>query len=230
MNIRQHFDRELQTLQDRLLALGSEVAQNVVSAAQTLLDRNEERARRIIRGDQTVNEEQMQIEKDSLIVLATQQPLASDLRLIASVMAIATELERINDYAKGIAKISLMIGEEELLVPARDLPLMAEKGADMLSRALQAFVRRDVDAAYALHAEDSEVDALYNRIYEELIGAIREDVLVMDQATHLLWAAHNLERTADRVSNICERIIFTVTGKLIEMPDDEENEVPYPQT
>jgi phosphate transport system protein len=225
-----HFDRELQTLQDRLVALGSEVAQNVVSAVQTLLDRNEERARRIIRGDQMVNEEQMEIEKDSLILLATQQPLASDLRLIASVIAIATELERINDYAKGIAKISLMIGEAELLEPARDLPLMGEKGADMLSRSLQAFIQRDVEAAFALHEEDSEVDDLYNRVYEKLIGEIRKDVTVMDQATHLLWAAHNLERTADRVSNICERIVFTVTGKLIEMPDDEEDEVPYPQT
>lgn len=226
--IRQHFDRELQSLQDRLLGLGSEVAQNVVSSVQTLLDRNEERARRIIHGDQTVNQEQIEIEKDSLILLATQQPLASDLRLIASVISIATELERINDYAKGIAKISLLITEETLLEPARDLPVMAEMGADMLARSLEAFVKRDVETAYALHEEDDEVDALYNRVYKKLITVIREDVTAMDQATHLLWVAHNLERTADRVSNICERIIFTVTGRLIEMPD-EEDEVPYPQ-
>ncbi|MDT8306494.1 MAG: phosphate signaling complex protein PhoU [Anaerolineae bacterium] len=226
--IRQHFDRELQSLQDRLLSLGSEVAQNVVSSVQTLLERNEDRARRIIRGDQMVNEEQIEIEKDSLILLATQQPLASDLRLIASVISIATELERINDYAKGNSKISLMIGDATLLEPARDLPVMAEMGADMLARSLEAFVKRDVETAYALHEEDDKVDALYNRVYEKLIGEIRNDVAAMDQATHLLWVAHNLERTADRVSNICERIIFTVTGRLIEMPD-EEDEVPYPQ-
>jgi phosphate transport system protein len=147
---------------------------------------------------------------------------------VASVISIATELERINDYAKGIAKINLMIADEELLEPARDLPLMADKAASMLTRSLQAFVRRDVEAAYALHDEDDEVDALYNRVYEKLISLIREDVQMMDQATHLLWAAHNLERTADRVSNICERIIFTVTGKLVEMPE-EEDEIPYPQ-
>lgn len=225
---RLHFDRELQNLQDRLLGLGSEVAQNVVSAVQTLLDRNEERAKRIIRGDQTVNQEQIEIEKDSLILLATQQPLASDLRLIASVISIATELERINDYAKGIAKISLLITEETLLEPARELPVMADMGADMLARSLEAFVRRDVETAFQIHEEDDKVDRLYNQVYEKLIALIRDDVAAMDQATHLLWVAHNLERTADRVSNICERIIFTVTGRLIEMPD-EEDEVPYPQ-
>ncbi|NLF64878.1 MAG: phosphate signaling complex protein PhoU [Chloroflexi bacterium] len=225
---RVHFDRELQALQDRLLALGSKVAQNIVTAGNLLLQRNNATARQVIREDEHVNQEQMAIEKDSLILLATQQPLASDLRLVASVISIATELERINDYAKGIAKINLMIADEELLEPARDLPLMADKAASMLTRSLQAFVRRDVEAAYALHDEDDEVDALYNRVYEKLISLIREDVQMMDQATHLLWAAHNLERTADRVSNICERIIFTVTGKLVEMPE-EEDEIPYPQ-
>jgi len=225
---RVHFDRELQALQDRLLALGSKVAQNIVTAGNLLLQRNNATARQVIREDEHVNQEQMAIEKDSLILLATQQPLASDLRLVASVISIATELERINDYAKGIAKINLMIADEELLEPARDLPLMADKAASMLTRSLQAFVRRDVEAAYALHEEDDEVDALYNRVYEKLISLIREDVQMMDQATHLLWAAHNLERTADRVSNICERIIFTVTGKLVEMPE-EEDEIPYPQ-
>lgn len=223
-----HFDRELQALQDRLLALGSEVSQNIVTAGALLQQRNNATARQVIRADEHVNQEQMAIEKDSLILLATQQPLASDLRLVASVIAIATELERINDYAKGIAKINLMITGEELLEPARDLPVMADKAASMLTRALQAFVKRDVETAYALHAEDDEVDALYNRVYEKLIALIREDVEMMDQATHLLWAAHNLERTADRVSNICERIIFTVTGRLVEMPEDED-EIPYPQ-
>lgn len=225
---RVHFDRELQALQDRLLALGSEVAQNVVAAGKLLLTQNSASARQVIHADEHVNREQISIEEASLILLATQQPLASDLRLVASVIAIATELERINDYAKGIAKINLMLIDQELAEPVGDLPLMAEKAASMLTRSLQAFVRRDVQAAYALHAEDDEVDALYNRIYEKLIALIREDVAMMDQATHLLWAAHNLERTADRVSNICERIIFTVTGKLIEMPE-EEDEIPYPQ-
>ena len=221
------FDRELQKQQDRLLALGSVVEQNVVTAVNVLLQRDDRRARDLIAADARVNEEQMSIENDSLILLATQQPLATDLRVLASVISIATELERMNDYAKGIAKIQLMIGDDELLEVADILPHMAQKAREMLHRSLQAFIDRDVEAAYRIHEEDDEVDALYNHIYEQLVARITADASVMDQATHLLWAAHNLERTADRVSNICERVIFTVTGKIVEMP--EESEVAYPQ-
>jgi phosphate transport system protein len=220
-------DRELQKLQDRLLALGSEVEQNIISAVQTLVNRDSAGARQIIAQDQHINEEHMSIETDSLILIATQQPMATDLRFIASVIAIATELERMNDYAKGIAKINLMIGDEPLLEASDLLPRMAEKGGHMLQRALQAFVDGDVPAAYAIHEEDDEVDQLYNQAYEQLVAMITADSSIMDQATHLLWAAHNLERTADRVSNICERVIFTSTGKIVEMP--EESEVVYPQ-
>lgn len=217
----------MQKLQDRLLALSSEVEQNLVAAVDVLLERDDAGARELIKADRRINEEQMSIENDTLILLATQQPLATDLRILASVISIATELERMNDYAKGIAKIQLMTGEGELLDSAGVLPHMAQKARDMLHRALRAFVDRDVDAAYAIHEEDDEVDALYNRVYEQLVAYITADASVMDQATHLLWAAHNLERTADRVSNICERVIFTATGKIVEMP--EEAEIVYPQ-
>ena len=220
-------DRELQKLQDRLLALGSEVEQNLVSAVNTLINRDDAGSRRIIAQDQHINEEHMSIEKDSLILIARQQPMATDLRFIASVIAIATELERMNDYAKGIAKINLMIGDEPLLETVELLPRMAEKAGSMLQRALQAFVDNDVEAAYAIHEEDDEVDELYNRAYEQLVALITSNSSTMDQATHLLWAAHNLERTADRVSNICERVIFTATGQIVEMP--EESEIAYPQ-
>lgn len=221
------FDKELQKLQDRLLALGSEVEQNVITAVNVLLQRDDDASRRLIQGDARINEEQMSIENDSLILLATQQPLATDLRILASVISIATELERMNDYAKGIAKIQLMIGDQELLDVAGVLPHMAQKARDMLHDALQAFVERDVDAAYAIHEEDDEVDALYNRVYRQLVADITANANIMDQATHLLWAAHNLERTADRVSNICERVIFTASGKIVEMP--EEDEIVFPQ-
>ncbi|HZD10380.1 MAG TPA: phosphate signaling complex protein PhoU [Candidatus Binatia bacterium] len=221
------FDRELQNLKDRLLTLGSEVEQNVAVAVDVLIERDDLKARRLIAADTHINEEQMSIENDSLILLATQQPLATDLRILASVISIATELERINDYAKGIAKIQLMTGDDELLEVSAVLPRMAQKARDMLHRSLQAFIERDVDAAYAIHEEDDEVDALYNRVYEQLVADITADANIMDQATHLLWAAHNLERTADRVSNICERVVFTVTGRIVEMP--EESEIAYPQ-
>lgn len=221
------FDRELQQLQDRLLALGSEVAQNVVDAAGALQRRDDEDCRRLIRGDEQVNQSQIAIEHDSLTLIATQQPIARDLRFIAAVIAIAGELERINDYAKGIAKINLLIGEDPLLAPAVALPPMAAKASDMLRRSLDAFIAQDVERAYAIHEEDDEVDALYNQIYRALLDEIVANGDVMDQATHLLWAAHNLERTADRVSNICERVVFMVTGELVEMP--EEDDVSYPR-
>jgi phosphate transport system protein len=218
----------MQDLQDRLVALGSETRENLVDAVTTLKNQDHFQARRIIATDEQVNDETIGIETDALMVIATQQPAASDLRVLASVIAIATELERINDYAKGIARITLLVGRDALLAPVAELPPMAAKASEMLARALQAFLKRDVDAAYAIHEEDDEVDTMYNHAYKELVAQIAADPEVMDQATHLLWAAHNLERTADRVSNICERVVFTVTGKMVEMPETEA-EVPYPQ-
>jgi phosphate transport system protein len=132
-------------------------------------------------------------------------------------LEIATELERIGDYAKGISRISLMIGDEPLLKPLVDIPQMATRGCDMLRRALEAFVRRDVDAAHAIPQEDDAVDALYNRVYRDLLAVIMADPRTTDRATRLLWVAHNLERAADRVTNICERVVFTVTGEMQEM-------------
>lgn len=223
---RQVFDRELHKLQDSLLALGSEVEANIIESVRILRQRDDIRARRLIARDEDVNYKHIDLERRCLTVIATQQPTAGDLRLIASVISIASELERINDYAKGIAKIHLLIGEEPLLAPAGALQPMAEKAADMLQRSLQAFARRDPDMARVIHAEDDEVDDMYNDIYRRLVALITDDVDKMDQATQLLWAAHNLERTADRVSNICERVIFTKTGEILDLSD--EMEVSYP--
>ena len=138
------------------------------------------------------------------------------MRLIAAMIEIVGELERIHDYVKGIAKINLMIGPGELIKPLVDIPRMAQKSCSMLHRSLEAFTNRDVELARSIPAEDDEVDALYNQVYRELITYIMKDPHSMDQATYLTWAAHNLERTADRVGNICERVIFTVTGELVE--------------
>ena len=163
----------------------------------------------------------MAVESDTLAPVATQQPLASDLRTLAAILEIATELERMGDYAKGIAKITLMVGEAPLIKPLIDIPRMADKAVDMLHRALDAFVRKDVELARAIPMEDAEVDALYNQVYRELLTYIISDPHTIDQATHLLGVAHNLERAADRVSNICERVLFSVTGELTEMDAEE---------
>jgi len=157
-----------------------------------------------------------------LTLIATQQPAAGDLRTLAAVLEIASELERMGDYAKGIANIAVMLGDQPLIKPLIDIPLMAEKGVDMLHRALDAFVRRDVELAVSIPGQDDEVDGLYNQIYRELVTYIIAEPKNIEQANLLLWAAHNLERTADRVTNICERVIFTVTGKLVDVGSENE--------
>jgi phosphate transport system protein len=219
---RETFDRELQRLQDEVLILGSLVEKAIVESVDLLKRRDTDGSCRLIREDRRViNEKRYAIESDALTLIATQQPMAGDLRVLAAVIEIAHELERMGDYAKGIAKINVMMGGEPLLKPLLDIPLMAEKARDMLHRALEAFVRRDVELARAIPQDDDEVDALYNQVYRELLTLMMQNPRDIDRATYLLWVAHNLERTADRVANICERVIFTVTGEMVEMDVDE---------
>jgi phosphate transport system protein len=176
-----------------------------------------ESARRLIVQDRRINEKRFAIEDEALTLIATQSPMAGDLRTIAAVLDIAHELERIGDYAKGIARITLLIGRGSLVKPLVDIPLMAARARDMLHRALEAFVQRDVEQARAIPAEDDEVDYLYNQVFRELIDYLLKDPSVSEGANYLLWAAHNLERSADRVTNICERVVFTVTGEVVEL-------------
>jgi phosphate transport system protein len=214
---RQTFDQELERLQGEVLALGSMVEEALVQSVQTLKQRDFVGSRRLIAGDRVINERRYAIEADAMALIATQQPMAGDMRLLAAILEIVTELERMGDYAKGIARINLMIGEQPLVKPLVDLPAMARKVRKMLHAALQAFIERDVQAARSIPEGDDEVDALYNQIYRELITYIMEDPHVIEQANHLTWAAHNLERTADRVINICERVVYAVTGELAEL-------------
>jgi len=214
---RETFDKELQRLQDETLALGSMVENAITDSVEILKRRDPEGSRRLIAEDRDINRKRFAIEADALALIATQQPMASDLRTLAAILDIASELERIGDYAKGIARINLMIGDEPFIKPLIDIPLMATKARDMLHEALDAFVRRDVDLARSIPARDDEVDGLYNQVYRELMTYIMSDPRCIDQANFLLWVAHNLERAADRVTNVCERVIFTVTGKMEEM-------------
>jgi phosphate transport system protein len=218
---RQAFDQELDRLQDEVLALGSLVEEALVQSVDTLKRRDFVASKRLIAGDQAINERRYAIEQDTMTLIATQQPMAGDVRLLAAVLEIVTELERMGDYAKGIARINLMIGEQPLIKPLIDLPVMAEKARYMLRSSLDAFVQRDVKRARAIPKLDDDVDDLYNQVYRELISYILEDPKVIEQANQLMWAAHNLERTADRVINICERTIYAVTGELTELETDE---------
>ncbi|MHB1294585.1 MAG: phosphate signaling complex protein PhoU [Anaerolineae bacterium] len=211
------FDRDLQRLLDQVLALGNLVERALVDSVDILKRRDLQAAEQLVARDRTLNEMRFSIEADTLALIATQQPMAGDLRMLAAVLEIATELERMGDYAKGIGKITLMIGQEPLIKPLIDIPLMAQRAAEMLRQSLDAFVNQDLEAARAIPEEDDQVDALYNQVYRELMSIIIAKPATLDQANYLLWAAHNLERAADRVTNICERVVFTVTGKMAEL-------------
>jgi len=206
------FDRQLHTLQDETLLLGSMVEKAIELSVDALTRLDADLARRIIDDDKRINAQRYQLEESAVRLIAMQQPLAGDLRLIASVIHISTDLERMGDYAAGIAKIVVMHGDLPPVKPLIDIPRMAELSCSMLRRSLDAFVRRDVDAARSLIGEDDAVDALYDQVYRELLTFMIEDPKLIQRATWLLWAAHNVERIADRTTNICERVIYMVTG------------------
>ncbi len=210
------FHHEIERIQDEVLLLGGMVEKATLRAVDALRARNVDEARAIDAEDALVNRKRFEIEEQTVLLIATQQPMASDLRCLTAVLHIVTDLERIGDYAAGNARICIAIGDEPPVKPLIDLPRMAEKAASMLHRSLDAFVRRDVEAARSIAAEDDEVDALYNQVYRELLMLMITNPRVIDQGTHLLWVAHNLERVADRVQNICERVVFTVTGRMQE--------------
>lgn len=214
---RETFERGLQALQDDMLALGSIVENALAESVEALLRRDRDAARRLIAQDRLINERRYAIETDTLVLIATQQPMAGDLRELAAILEIAMELERIGDYAKGIGQINLRLGPEPLLEPIRHVRPMEDKVRGMLHRSLDAFVRRDGAMARAIPAEDDEVDVLYNAVYYELLDHVIANREVIEQANMLLWVAHNLERAADRVINICERVVFTITGELVEL-------------
>jgi phosphate transport system protein len=215
--IRKTFEHEIQQVKDEVLLLGSMVEHAIVVSVETLKKRDIKGAEKIIEEDRAINQKRFDIERQLMILIATQQPMAHDLRLLASTMEIISELERMGDYAKGIANINIRMGEDGLLKPLIDIPRMAQIGTSMLHRSLTAFVNEDVETAKAIPIEDDEVDALYNQIYRELMLLIIQDPKSIERANWLLWVAHNLERVADRVTNICERTIFIATGELNEI-------------
>ena len=221
--IRKTFEHEIQQVKDEVLLLGSMVEHAIITSVEVLKKRDIKGAEKIIAEDAEINKKRFAIENQLMILIATQQPMAHDLRLLASTMEIISELERMGDYAKGIANINVRMGEEQLLKPLIDIPRMAQIGTSMLHRALTAFINEDVETAKAIPVEDDEVDGLYNQIYRELMMIIIQDPKSIERANWLLWVAHNLERVADRVTNICERTIFIATGEMgeIKSTDDE---------
>jgi len=217
--LRKTFETEIKQVKDEVLVLGSMVEQAILDSVEALKKRDIKASEKILQADRDINKKRFGIENQLMILIATQQPMAHDLRLLASIMEIISELERMGDYAKGIANINIRMGDAPLLKPLIDVPRMAQKGADMLHRSLTAFVNEDIETARKIPVEDDEVDALYNQVYRELMTFVIQDPTTIERANWLLWVAHNLERFADRVTNICERTVFIVTGELSEIND-----------
>jgi phosphate transport system protein len=193
------------------------VEKAVAQSVAALKNRDLDAAKRIIKDDLSINRKRHEIEEKCIQLIATQQPMDGDLRNIICILNIITELERIGDYAEGIARIVVMIGDEPPLKPLIDIPRMAEKTIDMLHRSLDALISHDAEAARQIATEDTDVDNLYDQIFRELLSFMIEDPKTITRATRLIWVAHNLERSADRVTNICERVVFFVTGKMEEI-------------
>jgi len=223
---RETLDRQIHHLQDEVLLLGSMVEQAMLSAVDALKRRDIDAAKTLFQDDIVINEKRFAIENAILILLATQQPIAHDLRLVAAMLEVITELERMGDYAKGISKVVVLLGDSEIIVPVREFSRMSELAVTMLHRALGAFITENASLASTIPNDDDEVDELYNQIYRYLVSTMIANPELIDNANHLMWAAHNLERMADRVTNICERTVFIATGELLEIDtnEDEEND------
>jgi len=210
---REEFDRGLQLLEDDLLNLSSMVEKSILRSIDALKNRDSKLAEEIIEQDNYIDEKTNQVEEKCIQLIATQQPIATDLRKIVVFLLISNELERIGDYAEGIAKISIAMGNEPPLKPLIDIPIMAKKTSSMLKNAIDSLVNRDIVTATSIINLDDEIDDLYTKVYKDLLKFMLEDPKTIQRATYLLWVAHDLERTADRATNIAERVIYLVTGK-----------------
>ncbi len=216
---RDEFERELRFLQQELLAVGGMVEKAVANAVDGLRRQDLDLSRQVIFDDDAIDARRQDIEEHCVNLIARQQPIATDLRMIIAIFHIVGELERMGDYAEGIAKLSLELGNDPPLKPLIDIPRMADKAIQMLHKSLDSLVTRDVETAKQVGVDDDEVDALYDQVYRELLTFMIEDPRTITRATYLLWIAHRLERIADRATNIAERVIYFVTGEHVEIQE-----------
>jgi len=222
---REIFSQKIQQIKDEILLLGSMVEQATLDSVKAFKHRDLDAARNIIEDDQTINDKRFAIENAIMILFATQQPLAHDLRLLSAMLLISNELERMGDYAKGVAHNAIRLGISDIPVPNRDIEKMAELGVSMLHRSLSAFVNENLELASQIPNEDDLVDELFNKSYRSIVNVMISSPSMIDDASFLLWVVHNLERFADRTVNICERTLFIVSGEMMEM-DTSDDEIP----
>lgn len=203
-------------LNQDLLKMANLVATAIKNSIEALREKDIKLAKKIRKNDKLINDIRLEIEERCVNIIATQQPVATDLRELIAILNIVTELERIGDYAAGNAKIVQKLGHTEHIKPLIDIPRMADIAIDMIETSLRAFVSHDVKEAKLINSRDDDIDDLYHQIFRELVSIMIEDPKTITRCTYLLWVAHNLERTGDRVTNICERIIFLVTGEMVD--------------
>jgi len=203
--------------------MGSMVEQATLRSIECLKKKDIEGAKAIYNADNVINEKRYAIENSILILIATQQPLAHDLRLLAALLEISAEIERMGDYAKGIAKVVVKLGDVDITLPLREVEEMASLAVDMLHRSLSAFIAEDPLTARKIPAEDDKVDKLYQQVQKAVILEMTRESKVIDSINLFMWVAHNLERMADRVSNICERTVFVATGELGELEVEKKH-------
>lgn len=215
--LRAAFDRGLANIQNDLVQMGEQVDHAIQLSLRSLQDRDQRLAQEVIEQDEQINLLRFKIEEGCLALIATQQPAATDLRSVIAIMNVVVDVERIGDYAAGIAKTVIRMGDAPLLKPLIDIPRMADLARDMLRESLQALIRRDVDLAKAAAAKDDDMDMLYMDVFSELVEIMSKVKDSATRATYLLWCAHNLERIGDRVTNIAERVIFITTGNMKEL-------------
>jgi phosphate transport system protein len=221
---REHLDYLINHLLEEVIVLESMAREAVLKSVQSLMSQDKKLSKKVSKNDKNINAKRFEIENECLITIATQQPMAGDLRVLASILEIITELERIGDYGKGIAKITRKVKGHDILPPLEFLPEMTNEAADMLKSAVIAFVEGDVDTARAIPKRDDLVDENFNKIYRGLVKFMAKNPDKVKVANHLQWAAHNIERMADRVSNICERTLFIETGSIYEIEESEPDE------
>ena len=211
--VRADFDRSLEDLQAELVGLGEMVEKAIIKSMDALERRDLAVAYEVVAEDDLIDEKRFELEETCIDLIATQQPLAIDLRTLLAVLHIAVELERMGDYAEGIGKICMIIGDDVPVETPKQLSQMAEMGLAMLRRSLKSLVDRDIDLADEVWASDDEVDALYDGVCRQIFLDMGQHPSTIEAATHFLWVAHDLERIADRATNIAERVIFLVTGR-----------------
>jgi len=220
--LRIDLDRQLAQLQQEVISLAEIVDKATMRSIEALKQRDLTESQQLVQEDDYIDQKRYEIEERCIDLIATQQPIAGDLRAIIALLHITVELERMGDYAEGIAKISLLMGDEPPLQPLVDIPKMAEKATLMLRNSMDSLISRDTVKANQVLRDDDEVDLLYDQVYRELLVFMLQNPQTIQRATYLLWAAHDLERIADRATNIAERVIFLVTGKMVESSKPKE--------